>query len=199
MKRWVKRLGIIGVVALAVVLQTGVIPFQNRGVKLLQGGKESSTDTIILSEFVNKEINTLIENSDFKSIAVFLYTSEYKKRYLLASNTEIINAFSNVETDGFFSELLDRNKLNLCTIIETTKLPPDSELYKVLTIKNLTQENYFYMACPLYIPSENVKDSKLIGYTSTVVSREKIGLVSTLYNLRYHTKVIARYLNTLTK
>ena len=47
----------------------------------------------------------LFENITLDSAGVFLYTKDYKTRYLFIANTSIVNPISNVDEDSFFPTL----------------------------------------------------------------------------------------------
>lgn len=124
-------------------------------------------------------------NLEDASAGVFLYTFDYKSRYLLASNTFIINKWSDVENDSFFSLLLSYQKKKLCYITQTSRLPKGSSLEKALSTKKLISDDIYYMACPIHGSSGN-----LLGYLSFVVKGDNRDILSAFSELLFETKLI---------
>ena len=146
-----------------------------------------------VSPSTNQEVSsTLFKGITLNNAGVFLYTNDYKNRYLFAANTTIVNPVSSVELDSFFSTLLQYNKEGICTVIRTTDLPLDSDLYLALKSKNRVSENLFYMACPIF-----TKGGALAGYLSEVFENNGNGVVIHLQKLKYYTKIVEYNLQSI--
>lgn len=130
-------------------------------------------------------VNSLFQDVPLEEAGVFLYTSNYKTRYLFATNTKILNPISNVEHDSFFPTLLKYNKDGICTVIRTSDLPSDSSLYSALDSKSQISNDHFYMACPIF-----TKGGILAGYLSQVFVNTTNGVVANLQKLKHYTKII---------
>lgn len=146
-----------------------------------------------LTEGISKTvIQELLDDLSFESVAIFLYTGDYKIRYLLASTVPIANPYTVIVGDDYYTQILERNKRNICTIIPTLRIPSESKLWESLNYNNRIQDGYFYGACPLF-----TSEGLLIGYISTVIERESIGLVENLQTLKFYSIIMSEELELL--
>lgn len=151
------------------------------------------TDSINSKSKVSYEkiSNSLLKDVSLESAGVFLYTSNYKTRYIFAANTDILNPVVDIENDSFFPTLLQYNKKGVCTIIKTTNLPTDSSLYIVLKEKGNISDNWFYIACPIFTQRGN-----LAGYLSQVFENDDQISVY-VQQVNYYTRIVENNLKNI--
>ena len=170
---------------------------------VLSIGAAAITDSILktrpvpnrqeLTEGISKTvIDELLEDLSFESVAIFLYTGDYRIRYLLASTVDISNPYTVIQGDYYYTDLLERNKRNICTIVPTMKVPQTSKLYDSLKANNRVKPGVFYGSCPIF-----TSKGFLIGYISTVIERDEIGLVENLQTLKFYSIIVGEELDLL--
>lgn len=117
----------------------------------------------IQEKFTLTVVPDLISDAKKKQISIFLYYDNYTARQLLASGIDILNPdVKNIGDDPFFKLNLLYHENNTCLILPTQEIEKSSSFYNVLLDKDLIDEKYFYVSCPIY-----VKDI-LLGYVSGV-------------------------------
>ena len=132
---------------------------------------------------IDQEISE--RNSGTQDIAVFLYSSEYTSRYLVASSNDTLILPLQIIKDGsVYQHMLEHHLEKLCYSTNTTELEENGDLYKTLEKFGHLSENKYYLSCPLY------KGKSLIGYVSMVVEREDSNILPSYLELKYLQKHI---------
>lgn len=130
-----------------------------------------------ISQVVQEELD--FRDTGIESTAVFLYSSDYSSRFLIASNSNLSLPRQTITGDVVYEVALDHHIRNLCFVIETSTIPKDTGFYKLSFEGNNIGDKIFYLSCPL---SNN---NKVIGYISAVVKRRSYGVVENYIELKY--------------